>query len=92
MKLFDVYPLYNIQEIINSLSPCFSRCIRHLLVLTTCFKSIFLSTMCTMVNAITGSTGAGVKPGATSHFSWRNNNMSVYKAFEYRVESRPGTG
>ena len=26
-----------------------------------------------MVNAITGSTGAGVKPGATSHFSWRNN-------------------
>ena len=37
----------SIQEIINSLSPCFSRCIRHLLVLTTCFKSIFLSTMCT---------------------------------------------
>ena len=37
-----------------------------------------------MVNAITGSTGAGVKPGATSHFSWRNNNMSVYKAFEHQ--------
>ena len=34
-----------------------------------------------MVNAITGSTGAGVKPGATSHFSWRNNNMSIYKPF-----------
>ena len=33
------------------------------------------------VNAITGSTGAGVKPGATTHFSWRNNNMSIYKAF-----------
>jgi len=36
------------------------------------------------VNAITGSTGAGVKPGATSHFSWRENNISVYKVFEHR--------
>jgi N-acetyl-gamma-glutamyl-phosphate reductase len=36
------------------------------------------------INAITGSTGAGVKPGATSHFSWRNNNISVYKAFEHQ--------
>ena len=31
------------------------------------------------VNAITGSTGAGQKPGATTHFSWRNNNFSTYK-------------
>lgn len=37
-----------------------------------------------MVNAITGSTGAGVKPGPTSHFSWRNNNLSIYKAFEHQ--------
>lgn len=37
-----------------------------------------------MVNAITGSTGAGVKPGATTHFSWRNNNMSVYKPFAHQ--------
>lgn len=36
------------------------------------------------VNAITGSTGAGVKPGATSHFSYRNNNISIYKAFEHQ--------
>lgn len=36
------------------------------------------------VTGITGSTGAGVKPGATSHFSWRNNNISVYKAFEHQ--------
>lgn len=34
--------------------------------------------------AITGSTGAGQKPSATSHFSWRNNNISVYKAFEHQ--------
>lgn len=36
------------------------------------------------VNAITGSTGAGVKPSATTHFSWRNNNISVYKPFEHQ--------
>ncbi len=36
------------------------------------------------VNAITGSTGAGVKPSATSHFSWRNNNLSVYKVFSHQ--------
>ena len=36
------------------------------------------------INAITGSTGAGVKPSSTSHFSWRNNNISIYKAFEHQ--------
>lgn len=36
------------------------------------------------VTAITGSTGAGVKPGPTSHFSWRNDNISVYKPFNHQ--------
>ena len=36
------------------------------------------------VTGITGSTGAGVKPGATTHFSWRDNNMSVYKVFNHQ--------
>lgn len=36
------------------------------------------------ITAITGSTGAGVKPGATTHFSWRNNNVSSYKVFEHQ--------
>ena len=36
------------------------------------------------VTAITGSTGAGVKPGVTTHFSWRNNNISTYKVFEHQ--------
>lgn len=36
------------------------------------------------VNATTGSTGAGQKPTATSHFSWRNNNLSAYKSFEHQ--------
>jgi N-acetyl-gamma-glutamyl-phosphate reductase len=36
------------------------------------------------VNAITGSTGAGAKPSETSHFSWRNNNISIYKPFTHQ--------
>ena len=36
------------------------------------------------ITAITGSTGAGVTPGATTHFSWRSDNLSVYKAFEHQ--------
>ncbi len=34
--------------------------------------------------AVTGSTGAGVKPSATTHFSWRSDNLSVYKAFTHQ--------
>ena len=36
------------------------------------------------MHAITGSTGAGVKPSTTSHFSWRNNNVSWYKPFTHQ--------
>lgn len=36
------------------------------------------------INATTGSTGAGVSLSETSHFSWRNNNFSHYKAFEHQ--------
>lgn len=36
------------------------------------------------VNAITGSTGAGQKPAATTHFSWRSSNMSIYKVLEHQ--------
>lgn len=36
------------------------------------------------VTGITGSTGAGQKPRETTHFSWRNNNLSVYKPFTHQ--------
>lgn len=36
------------------------------------------------VHAVTGSTGAGVRPSASTHFSWRNNNLSVYKPFRHQ--------
>ena len=36
------------------------------------------------INAVTGSTGAGVSPSGTTHFSWRNNNISWYKPFTHQ--------
>lgn len=36
------------------------------------------------VSGVTGSTGAGQSLSQTSHFSWRNNNMSVYKALNHQ--------
>ena len=36
------------------------------------------------INATTGSTGAGVSPSETTHFSWRDNNFSIYKAFTHQ--------
>ena len=36
------------------------------------------------VTALTGSTGAGVKPSATTHFSYRSSNLSVYKPFTHQ--------
>lgn len=36
------------------------------------------------ISATTGSTGAGQSLSETSHFSWRNNNISAYKAFTHQ--------
>ena len=36
------------------------------------------------VSAVTGSTGAGQALSATGHFTWRNNNISIYKAFQHQ--------
>jgi N-acetyl-gamma-glutamyl-phosphate reductase len=39
------------------------------------------------ISAITGSTGAGQMPRPTTHFSWRNNNISAYKVFNHQHEA-----
>ncbi len=36
------------------------------------------------ITAVTGSTGAGQKPAASTHFSWRANNLSTYKTFTHQ--------
>jgi N-acetyl-gamma-glutamyl-phosphate reductase len=36
------------------------------------------------INAVTGATGAGTSLSETTHFSWRDNNFSAYKAFEHQ--------
>ncbi|KAA6341866.1 N-acetyl-gamma-glutamyl-phosphate reductase [termite gut metagenome] len=60
---------------------CFATCIQ--LGLLPLVKHSMLNDD-VMVNAITGSTGAGVKPNPTGHFSWRNNNISIYKPFAHQ--------
>ncbi|MDR2473328.1 MAG: N-acetyl-gamma-glutamyl-phosphate reductase [Tannerella sp.] len=60
---------------------CFATCIQ--LALLPLAKHLKLNAPI-HVHAITGSTGAGVKPSTTSHFSWRNNNISIYKPFEHQ--------
>lgn len=60
---------------------CFATCIQLGLLPAA---SMHLINEDVAVNAITGSTGAGQKPGATTHFSWRNNNISIYKAFNHQ--------
>ncbi|WP_417875772.1 N-acetyl-gamma-glutamyl-phosphate reductase [Winogradskyella sediminis] len=36
------------------------------------------------INAVTGATGAGTSLSATTHFTYRNNNFSHYKAFTHQ--------
>jgi N-acetyl-gamma-glutamyl-phosphate reductase len=60
---------------------CFATCIQ-LGLLPLAKQSMLAGDI--VVNAITGSTGAGVKPAATTHFSWRNNNLSIYKPFVHQ--------
>ena len=60
---------------------CFATCIQEGLLP---LAKAGLLTHDIAVNAITGSTGAGQKPGATTHFSWRKNNFSVYKLFTHQ--------
>ncbi len=60
---------------------CFATCIQ--LALLPAAK-MGLITRDVSVNAITGSTGAGQKPTVSTHFSWRNNNLSIYKAFSHQ--------
>ena len=60
---------------------CFATCIQVAL-LPAAYLNLLKDDVA--VNAITGSTGAGQKPGATTHFSWRNNNLSIYKPFQHQ--------
>lgn len=60
---------------------CFATCIQ--LALLPLAKNLLLNSDI-HVSAITGSTGAGVKPGATTHYSWRNDNVSIYKPFKHQ--------
>lgn len=60
---------------------CFATCI-ELAVLPLASAGVIRDEV--HVSAVTGSTGAGQALSPTTHFSWRNNNMSIYKAFTHQ--------
>lgn len=60
---------------------CFATCLQ-LGLLPLAASSLLNSEV--HITATTGSTGAGQSPSATTHFTWRNDNLSVYKAFEHQ--------
>jgi len=59
---------------------CFASAIQYALLPLA--KEKLLSDV--FITGITGSTGAGVKPQETTHFSWRNNNISAYKTLTHQ--------
>jgi len=60
---------------------CFATCLQ-LGLLPLANKGLLKSEV--HVTATTGSTGAGQSLSPTSHFTWRNNNLSVYKVFNHQ--------
>lgn len=72
----------NIKKADNIANPgCFATCLQ-LGLLPLASKGLLNSEV--HITATTGSTGAGQSLSPTSHFTWRNDNLSVYKAFDHQ--------
>jgi len=72
----------SIKEASNIANPgCFATCIQ-LGLLPLAHQNLLLNEV--HISATTGSTGAGQSLSTTSHFTWRNDNLSVYKAFNHQ--------
>lgn len=71
-----------IQKAENIANPgCFATCIQLALLPLAANNQLHSEVH---VSATTGSTGAGQSLSETSHFSWRQNNLSPYKIFEHQ--------
>ncbi|MEO6520307.1 MAG: N-acetyl-gamma-glutamyl-phosphate reductase [Mucilaginibacter sp.] len=60
---------------------CFATCLQ-LGLLPLASKGLLTNEV--HITATTGSTGAGQSLSPTSHFTWRNDNLSVYKVFDHQ--------
>jgi len=69
----------NAQNIANP--GCFATCL-ELGMLPLAAKGLLSNDI--HITGTTGSTGAGQSLQATTHFTWRNDNLSIYKAFEHQ--------
>ncbi|HTB06629.1 MAG TPA: N-acetyl-gamma-glutamyl-phosphate reductase [Bacteroidia bacterium] len=71
-----------IQKANNIANPgCFATCIQLGILPLAAHKKIFTDIH---ISATTGSTGAGQSLSESTHFSWRQNNLSPYKIFEHQ--------
>jgi len=71
-----------IQEAKNIANPgCFATAIE--LALLPLAEQVALPAS-VQINATTGATGGGQKPSSSAHFPWRDNNLSIYKAFTHQ--------
>ncbi|MDF2433951.1 MAG: N-acetyl-gamma-glutamyl-phosphate reductase [Mucilaginibacter sp.] len=71
-----------IKQAANIANPgCFATCLQ-LGLLPLAAKGLLNNEV--HITATTGSTGAGQSLSPTTHFTWRNDNLSVYKAFEHQ--------
>lgn len=60
---------------------CFATALQ-LAILPLASKGLIIDDIHT--NAVTGATGAGTSLSSTTHFTWRDNNFSHYKAFNHQ--------
>lgn len=79
MPEFKKEEIQNAQFIANP--GCFATAI-NLAILPLAAKNILKNEI--HINAVTGATGAGTSLSETTHFTWRDNNFSTYKAFEHQ--------
>lgn len=94
---FRLDPLYNGQQFIYGLSELNKRAIKQANYVANpgCFATAIILALLPLaakgclideihIHAITGSTGAGKRNSDTSHFSYRDSNVSVYKPFNHQ--------
>lgn len=94
---FRIEPHYGNRDFVYGLSDTFTKEIKEAKNIANpgCFATAIQTAIAPLaaagklqnevhVTGITGSTGAGKTPGSTTHFSYRDNNISIYKLFEHQ--------
>jgi N-acetyl-gamma-glutamyl-phosphate reductase len=73
--------VYGLPELNLANPGCFATCLQLGLLPLAASKQLNSEVH---ITGTTGSTGAGQSPSVTTHFTWRNDNLSIYKAFDHQ--------